>query len=567
MKLNYFNIKPGTLSILKSDREEKSDFKKLNLKNNPRFFFAAWKKSLGVLQMLFGERSNLTVYKECKILDCFTSFHFARNNYTYNTCGVISTFILVFSLWIFFSFSEVAFAQPASKWVTNKINEILKDKFFTSSLAAIDVYDLSSNKIVYQRNNKLLLRPASNMKILTSAAALKYLGGDYQFKTSVYYQGEIVDSVLYGHLFVVGGCDPDFTSDDLEILTRSIKDLGVRKITGNIFGDVSMTDSLFWGNGWMWDDDPSTDAPYLSALNINDNAVTVSCWYDEKSSDLIVKSIPETEFIKFNKKLTFYDNEETNFTVDRDWINRTNNFLISGNISPKSPARKNSFSQKFNVFKPELYFLTLLKESLQRNNIHFTGDLNFKPLNGTVNHIFTLSRNYDSVIVNLNKTSDNLSTEMVLRAMAEKYFGKPATARNGIKMIDSLIILCGLNPSDYRLVDGSGVSHYNLVSAELLLAVLKYFYNEPKLFQSLYNSFPVAGIDGSLENRMKNTLAQNNVHAKTGTLSGVSSLSGFVKNKKGHMLAFSILIQNYVGSAKQARDFIDSVCVILAESN
>jgi D-alanyl-D-alanine carboxypeptidase/D-alanyl-D-alanine-endopeptidase (penicillin-binding protein 4) len=169
--------------------------------------------------------------------------------------------------------------------------------------------------------------------------------------------------------------------------------------------------------------------------------------------------------------------------------------------------------------------------------------------------------------VNLNKTSDNLSTEMTLRALAEKYFEKPVSVMNGIKMIDSLIILCGLNPKDYRLVDGSGVSHYNLVSAELLLSVLKHFYyNEKDLFESLYESFPNAGIDGSLAGRMKRTLAENNVHAKTGTLSGVSSLSGYVKNKKGNMIAFSILVQNYVGSSKQARDFIDKVCEIIAES-
>ena len=102
----------------------------------------------------------------------------------------------------------------------------------------------------------------------------------------------------------------------------------------------------------------------------------------------------------------------------------------------------------------------------------------------------------------------------------------------------------------------------------MLLAVLKYFYyNEPDLFETLYNSFPIAGVDGSLENRMKKTKAENNVHAKTGTLSGVSSLSGYVKNKKGNMIAFSILVQNYNGNSKQARDFIDDVCEILAESN
>jgi len=210
----------------------------------------------------------------------------------------------------------------------------------------------------------------------------------------------------------------------------------------------------------------------------------------------------------------------------------------------------------------------LFRESLEKNGIKFSGDLKIKSIEESATHVFTFPRSYDSVIVNLNKTSDNLSSEMTLLALSEKYFGKPASARNGLKMIDSLIILCGLNSKDYRLVDGSGISHYNLVSAELLLSVLKYFYyEEPDLYETLYGSFPIAGIDGSLKNRMEKTKAENNVHAKTGTLSGVSSLSGYVRNKRGNMIAFSILIQNYNDSSKQARDFIDAVCEILAESN
>ena len=139
------------------------------------------------------------------------------------------------------------------------------------------------------------------MKILTSAAGLKFLGTKYEFKTSLFYEGEIVDSVLYGHLFVVGGCDPDFTSSDLEKFTQSVKNLGIKKITGNIYGDVSMKDSLFWGNGWMWDDDPSTDAPYMSALNINDNAVTINGSMISLKIELVFKSIPKTKYIDIIK--------------------------------------------------------------------------------------------------------------------------------------------------------------------------------------------------------------------------------------------------------------------------
>ena len=464
-------------------------------------------------------------------------------------------------------FTSVVFPQTAIKQIQSKIDKFYNDKFFESSLAAVDVYNLTQKKILYQKNNKLLLHPASNMKILTSAAGLKYLGKEYEFKTSLYYEGEIVDSVLYGHLFVVGGCDPDFTSNDLDDLTQSVKNLGIKKVTGNIYGDITFKDSLFWGNGWMWDDDPSTDAPYMSALNINDNAITITGEYDEFNNNLNFRSVPETNYIEIINHVNADSNKSGNrVLVDRDWINRTNRFFIGGSFSKNGFERKKNYSEQFNVYKPETYFLTLFKESLERNGIKFSGDLKIKALGDSSNHIFTFLRSYDSVIVNLNKTSDNLSAEMTLLAMADKYFGKPASAKNGLKMIDSLIILCKLNPKDYRLVDGSGVSHYNLVTAELLLAVLKYFYyNEPELYEVLYNSFPIAGVDGTLENRMEKTKAGNNVHAKTGTISGVSSLSGYMKNKSGNMIAFSILVQNYNGNSKQARDFIDKVCELLAE--
>ncbi len=155
---------------------------------------------------------------------------------------------------------------------------------------------------------------------------------------------------------------------------------------------------------------------------------------------------------------------------------------------------------------------------------------------------------------------------MTLRALAYKYFGKPASAKNGIKMIDSLITIVGLNPSSYRIVDGSGVSRYNLITANLLVNVLKYFYiKKPQLYQVLYNSFPVAGVDGTLKRRMKNGLAYNNVHAKTGTLSGVSSLSGYLTAANNHKIIFSILIQNYTGHASKARSIQDKICEILSE--
>ena len=158
----------------------------------------------------------------------------------------------------------------------SSIDDVLKVKFFESCQVSIQVEDLTTNNTLYKKNEKLLLRPASNMKILTSVAALIYLRPDYEFSTDIYYDGYISSDTLYGNIYVIGGCDPDFITQDLYYFVDAFKSQNISIITGNLYGDISFKDSMYWGKGWMWDDDPSSDAPYLSALNINDNCVEVN---------------------------------------------------------------------------------------------------------------------------------------------------------------------------------------------------------------------------------------------------------------------------------------------------
>jgi D-alanyl-D-alanine carboxypeptidase/D-alanyl-D-alanine-endopeptidase (penicillin-binding protein 4) len=389
------------------------------------------------------------------------------------------------------------------------------------------------------------------MKIITSSAGLLYLGPDYEFKTELYYDGYVSNDTLYGNIYVVGGCDPDFVTKDLFPFVDAIKTLNVSTINGNIYGDVSFKDSLYWGNGWMWDDDPSSDAPYLSALNINDNCIEV--FYDGEIDQ--IKISPATKYVSLRREF-----DDSNLVVDRNWMERKNEIVIRG----KSDKKK--YHTKVNLLEPAKYFLTVASEILDSNNVKILGTTGLINTAKKVNLLSSFKRKYSDIIYNLNKESDNLSAEMTLYALAEKYSGKPATADSGIQFINKMIDSMGLNHKNYRIVDGSGVSHYNVVSAELLVKLLKYFYDKyPDQYKILYESFPIAGIDGTLKNRMLNTAAANNVHAKTGSLTGVSSLSGFVKNNKNHNLAFSIMMQNFVGSSKRARDFQDEICKILVE--
>lgn len=444
--------------------------------------------------------------------------------------------------------SIISFPQS----LKTKIDKLTEDKFFDTCLVSIQIEDLMTNNIIYKKNQEMLLRPASNMKIITTSAGLLYLTPDYEFKTNLYYDGYVSSDTLYGNLFVIGGCDPDFVTTDFYSFIDAIKSLNISVIDGNIYGDVSFKDSLYWGKGWMWDDDPSSDAPYLSALNLNDNCVEVD--FDGSENKIIVS--PRTNFVSVEKI-----ESPDHLTIDRDWLNRKNEIIIKG----KNDFKK--YHTKVNVLEPAKYFLTVFKEVLDSNSIDCTGKIDLKTKPYFSNYITSVKRKFSDVIVNLNKTSDNLSAEMTLYALADKYSGSPATADSGIQFINMMIDSLNLDHKNYRIVDGSGVSHYNVVSSELLVNILKFMYKKhPGLYSILYNSFPIAGVDGTLENRMRNTDAQYNVYAKTGSLTGVSSLSGYVKNKKNHLLAFSIIMQNYVGSSRTARNFQNEICKILAES-
>jgi len=466
------------------------------------------------------------------------------------------------SLIIFFFASQNLFPQKNLGKLYRDINKVLSDDFFTSAQIGIDVYDLTTQESLYKKNEKLLSRPASNLKILTSVSGLLFLGPDYNFTTALYHTGHIENHTLYGDLYLVGGFDPLLSTADLDTLLIGLKQAGVENIEGNIYADVSKKDSLFWGAGWMWDDDPSTDAPYLSSLNINENSVKIAYQPSIIDSLINVELIPESDYFTLKNTAVTIRGDSSRVKSSRNWIDRGNEILVSGYL----PYYAQPDTDEVNIFNPPLYCLNLFKDSLIKNHIFFDGIIDTATLNQEANLIGLYNRTFGDVINKLNKDSDNLIAEMTLYALAYKYNLKPVTAEEGVKVIDSLITLTGLDPEHYRIVDGSGVSHYNLISPELILGVLSYiYYNEPGLFDIFYKSLAIAGVDGTLEKRMIGTKSENNVRAKTGTISGVSCLSGYVRAANGHNLAFSIMIQNFATKARVAKRFEDQICNILAE--
>ncbi|MBA4316990.1 MAG: D-alanyl-D-alanine carboxypeptidase/D-alanyl-D-alanine-endopeptidase [Flavobacterium sp.] len=461
----------------------------------------------------------------------------------------ISIFLLLF-------ISYSCFAQAGAHYFRSKLDSILRKPLFDSSQIALSVYDITEGKAMFNRNEKQLLRPASTLKILTTAAALHFLKPDYNFKTNLYYEGAIKDSTLKGNLFVEGGFDPELSAGNLEVFTTGIKKLGIKNIEGNIYADISKMDSLFWGKGWMWDDDSDRDFPYMNSLPINKNSIKIITSPGGLGKPVLINTIPETDFVTIINKTNTLEKDSSRISVTRNWVNRKNEIVITGFTGQGSKPD----TTEVNIVNPDKYFLSLFVGILRKNNIQLSGKTDTLKTPISAKLISTITHSIKEVIKAANKESDNLNAEMLLRATAYEQMKKKISAKDGTKYIDSLITIAGMKKQNYRIVDGSGVSFYNLISTELVVEVLKYLFQQKEYYQIISSSLPVAGVDGTLANRLKDFSHLQNINAKTGTMSGISTLAGYIFSTHGHVMAFTLYIQNFNGNPKRIRDIQDEIC-------
>lgn len=358
-----------------------------------------------------------------------------------------------------------------------RLDSLLEDPMFETSQVAVMVYDLTADSVCYRHNERQLLRPASTMKLVTAITALDQLGPQYDFKTDIYYTGQIKGRTLVGNIYCVGGFDPTLTMGDVTDMALSVQQLGIDSIAGKLVADRTMKEQLDYGEGWCWDD----ENPLLTALSIGRKDIFLTTFAEE---------------------------------VARLGINLEN--------------------------------VRLVEERLPANARHLT----------------TIRHNISLVLDRMMKKSDNFYAEAVFYQTAASVRKSLAKATDATGVTRKLLKRLGLQADTYRLADGSGLSLYNYVSAELLCTLLKYAWNSPMIHDALWFSLPIAGVDGTLENRMLNTAADGNVRAKTGTLTGISSLAGYCKAKNGHQLCFSIINQGVLRN-QAGKNFQDRVCQVL----
>jgi serine-type D-Ala-D-Ala carboxypeptidase/endopeptidase (penicillin-binding protein 4) len=450
----------------------------------------------------------------------------------------------------------------AERLLRQEISYMIARSKSPGTIKAIEVYSRNQRRMIYRAYSGLLLHPASNLKIVTTSFALHSLGGNYVFNTPFEYAGVQRSDSLLGDLVVVGTGDPILSLDDLDSAAEALYKSGIRVVTGNLVIDVSKFDSLEWGAGWMWDDEPEPYAMFISPASFNHDVVTVNVSLDSSGQNLDVQTVPNTDFLKIEESATH--GLADSIQVTREMIGGVNTIVVTGTYTNVFTAK----TYEFSVRHPGAYFGNVLMGLLKNRGVEVCGTVavsrHYAGHSPQV-RIFTLSHSIDSVLTYTNKVSDNLGAECLLREVPMATAGAEGSAKSGIELEEKFLQLCGVDSTQYYIVDGSGVSHYNLITPNAIVKILRFDLDQPYA-GVFFSSLPIAGEDGTLKDRMTQEYVAGKVHAKTGSLSGISTLSGYIIAPRD-TLVFSMMMQNFAVSGDSMEALEDSICSVLAQYN
>ena len=464
----------------------------------------------------------------------------------------------------------VVTAADSLALLRSDLDRIFADPNFANAHWGAEIISLDRGQPIYERNSTRLYMPASNNKVLTTAAALVRLGPDFRYETRIMADGPIVDGTLKGNLVVVGSGDPSnaprFQGSDpfrtFKDWASRLKEKGIRKIDGDLLGDEAAFEETLLGNGWEWDDLAYGYAAAVSALQFSENVETVEITPGaSEGSPAALKMQPLDRYISVeNKVLTAAAGAEADINVERGEGHE--HFVLRGAV----PLKGNPLSRTVAVEHPARFYLEALKLVLQQDGIDVSlcSAISIRGWNPPSLQLLWVhsSPPLAEIIKPLLKTSQNLYAETLVRTLGLKFHGEGSFSR-GKEVVEGALHDMSIEKGTYFYADGSGLSRRSLITADLLVRIFKFMYRQ-KYFQQFYDALPVAGVDGTLAGRMKGTRAENNVHAKTGSIAYVRSLSGYVRTADGEMLAFSMIANNFLVTSKMAEYVQDSVLERLA---
>jgi serine-type D-Ala-D-Ala carboxypeptidase/endopeptidase (penicillin-binding protein 4) len=443
------------------------------------------------------------------------------------------------------------------------------------------IVDAQTDEPLYQQNADRYFVPASNMKLFATALALAKLGPEYRFHTTLETNGTISSAgVLTGNVVLVGRGDPNLSNRKfpyqlkeefdgppekaLVELADALAAKGVREIIGDVIGDDSYFPRERYPSGWEIDDMVWEYGAAISSIVVDDNTVTLTLTPgDQAGSPVQATESPATpDFLVENNVLTSAPEVKSDLTLTRE--PGSNLVVVKGTMPAKGAPRKLVLA----IEEPAQHAAAVLKQLLEARGIRIDGVARARHETAKTQEDPTVLAEHVSVplgesIQLVNKISQNLHTEVLLRTVARQS-GMWATPDDLMKVPQDFYASAGVAPDDVIQSDASGLSRHDLVTPRAIVALLSFAQKQP-WFETYYNSLPIAGVDGTLQDRMKDTPAAGRIHAKTGSVEHVRTLSGFAETPSGRRLIFSFLSNNQGGKNREAVDALTGLCVAMLE--
>ncbi len=437
-----------------------------------------------------------------------------------------------------------------SQSLSERIDILLNDTLFHNSDVSLAIHDMETDSMLYAYREHKLCRPASILKLPTSVIALERLGCDYTIKTYLFEKKNCSGGV---NLYIKGEIDPLFNEEDLLSMLATVP---ANTTIDTLFADCTFMDSIYWGPGWAWDDTPWEFQPYISPLMLCGGCVEISAKPTKKGEVPHVECIPESNFYTIVNEAVSKGGRGERFTILRDWLNNCNIIRLRGDCNaPKS--------EKMNMYPSQEFFITVMKERLSDKGINVSYNT-FGKTPASAKELYRIQRPITEIVFEALMESNNLCAEALSYHLGALFGEFPVHQDMGPEIIKAFFDYTLKTDSDYNIADGSGLSLYNYLSADMLIKVLRHAYSRSQLYDVIYNSLPVSGVSGTMKHRTKGTAAYKKIHAKTGTVKGVCTLAGYAQANNGHTLAFVIINQNSMNT-QAVRVWQDKVCNTLCK--
>ena len=424
------------------------------------------------------------------------------------------------------------------------MDTLLADKLFIDSDVSLAVYDLDAEQMLYAHRAEKMCRPASVLKVLTSGVALERLGINYTMNTLLGRRD--------GNLYLKGEFDPLFSETDMDVMLATV---GAGTVD-TLFVDCTFMDSIYWGPGWSWDDTPWEFQPYMSPLMLNGGCVDVVVKPAERGAPPVVECCPVSSYYSVVNEAVSHDASQKKLTILRDWLDNSNVIRVRGNCNAVC-------GEKMNMFRSDRFFVSVMCDKLAARGVDVRNVV-YAPLPDSIEVLHLKHRPIVDVVGEALLESNNLCAEALIYHLGALYGHRPVTHKDGVQIVKGFLDFNLKMPQRYEIADGSGLSLYTYISADMMLQMLRRIYADKAVYGIVQQGLPLSGWTGTLKGRMAGTAAERKISAKTGTVSGICTLAGYAQARNGHTLAFVVFNQGVI-SARKARQWQNKVCELLCK--